>query len=117
MPDQIKVVEWLRENWEKQVMANKMSAQGIADCVSREKGIEKVTAANIYGILEKVFPQWQLPRLPGHMISDVTGLVGRIDELTMKFEALATRVEHLEKEFGVRPMTSFLGANSQQAKK
>ncbi len=107
LTDTLKVVDWLRENWEKRVQANKMTAQDIADAVAKEKGIEKVTMGNVYGILEKVFPQWQLPRVPKHLNVDARN----IDDRLAKIEA---RLDHLEKEFGVRPLTSFLGANSQK---
>ena len=124
LPDNIKVVEWLRENWEKRVQANRMTAQDIADAVSQEKGIEKVTQGNIYGVLDAVFPQWKLPRIPKHLNVDARDFDARItkleqqnDFLASKLEALMSEIDHLKKEFGVKPMTSFLCANSHQQKK
>lgn len=115
--DQLKIVEWLKENWERRVIAEKLSATQVADITARELGIEKVTDGNIRGILLQCFPQWDFKHAmtPGGGIDTLRNVITRVDELAHKLEEanriidrLHDRIASLERELGVKPLTAFL---------
>jgi hypothetical protein len=111
LADQVKAVDWLKENWETRVLPEKLSSQEIVDAIASEKGVPKITKGNLQTIMGNVFPQWTLPlpRLGSRFsATDFDELCRRVSDMDEKLAAALDRIAHLEKEFGVKPMTAFL---------
>lgn len=150
LAEQVKVGEWLRENWESRVIKNAMSVGEVADTIAKDKGIPKLTPGNVRGVMKELFPQWNFihaadnPDLPGmanarlsERLNDVENqqaewnkwldqwgksrelitenlltLHNQLEEKVKELEAAIVRMNgrlaNLEKELGVKPMTSFL---------
>ncbi len=104
LPDQLKVIEWLRENWDRRVIRDQMYAPEITDAIANEKGIEKIVTRNVLSIIKQVFPQWRLPRGRHEQPMATNGsneFKQAIEDLHAKIDLLTGRVKHIEESFGI----------------
>ena len=94
----IQLHDWMKENWEKKVKANKWTQEQTARRVSSELGFH-VTEGNIRKLLDTMFPQFNYMHAAPNSTNPIHSLKAKADRIEIvekKMEELENKIKKAE---------------------